>query len=117
MVPARRAAHDVGVPRLLVMWSRPHHLTPEEAERWARAEVRVLLADSGIRSASLTRLASASVRHGGDRDWLLELDVAAPDCLERGPGAEWLGDLRLLGMKPVVMLVAGSVDLEAGGQA
>jgi hypothetical protein len=114
MVRARRTAHAVRVPRLLVMWSRPLHLTAEETERWARAEVRMLLADSGIRSASLTRLASASRRHGADRDWLLELDVAAPDCLERGPGAEWLGDLRLLGMKPAVMLVADSVDLDAG---
>jgi hypothetical protein len=114
MVPAPGAAHDGRVPRLLVMWSRANHLAAEETERWARAEVRALLADPGIRSAALTRLASASDRHGGDWDWLLELDVAAPDCLERGPAAEWLGDLRLLGMKPAVMVVARGVDLEPG---
>jgi hypothetical protein len=114
MVRARCAAHDARVPRLLVLWSRPHHLTAEEAERWARAEVRALLGDPGIRSATLTRLASASARHGADWDWLLELDIDAPDRVERGPCAEWLGDLRLLGMKPSVVLVAGGVDLEAG---
>ena len=38
----------VDVPRLLVLWSRPHHLSAAEAERWVRAEVRALRAvDAG----------------------------------------------------------------------
>jgi hypothetical protein len=59
------------VPRVLVLWRRPHHLSAEEAERWALAEVRALLADRGVRTADLTRLASASRRHRCDWDWLL----------------------------------------------
>ena len=101
------------MPRVLVLWRRPDHLSAEEAERWARSEVRALLADGGIRSAELTRLESASPRHGCDWDWVLELEVADPvrDCIDRGACAEWLGDLRLLGMRPAVLLAAAGVRL------
>jgi hypothetical protein len=115
MVTVRSTAHDGGVPRLIVLWARPRHRTAEEAERWARAEVRALLAVDAVRSASLTQLESASARHGSDWDWLLELDIALParDCVDRGPCAEWLGDLRLLGMRPAVMLAGDGVAVEA----
>jgi hypothetical protein len=108
MVPGRAAAHDVGMPRLLVLWSRPQHLTGEEAERWARAEARALLAHDGVGTAVLARLEKS------DWNWMLELEVTAPAhrWLDRGPCAEWLGDLRLLGMRPVVMVVADAVDLD-----
>jgi hypothetical protein len=102
-----------GVPRVLVLWSRPHHLSTEEAEQWARSEVRALLADRAIRSAQLARLESASPRHACDWNWILELDVADPvrDCVDRGACAEWLGDLRLLGMRPVVVLAGAGINL------
>jgi hypothetical protein len=100
--------------RLLVLWSRPQHLTPEEAERWVRDEVRELLAAEGVSSAALTRLESASPRHGCDWDWLLELEITVPasEYVDRGPGAHWLADLRLLGMRPAVLLAA---DTRLGG--
>jgi hypothetical protein len=106
----------LSVPRVLVLWSRPHHVSAEEAERWARSEVRALLADGAVRSAELTRLESASPRHACDWNWLLELEVADPvrDCIDRGACAEWLGDLRLLGMRPEVILVGDGLDVEGG---
>jgi hypothetical protein len=114
MVRGQMRAQDGAVPRLLVLWSRPHHLTCEEAERWARAEIRTLLGADGIGHAELTRLRSPSVRHACDWRWLLELEVSGPvsDCVERGPCAEWLGDLRLLGMRPAVIMAIDSVGLD-----
>jgi hypothetical protein len=114
MVRGQPAPHDGGMPRLLVLWSRPRHVTSEEAERWARAEIRSLLRADEVRSAELTRLESASARHGAEWSWLLELEVAGPatQFVKRRPCAEWLGDMRLLGMQPRVMVAAESVDLD-----
>jgi hypothetical protein len=100
------------MPRVLVLWSRPQHLSAAEAERWARDEVRALLAADAVTSARLARLQRPSPRHGGEWDWLLELEVTAADCVDRGACAEWLGDLRLLGMRPSVTLVADGIALE-----
>jgi hypothetical protein len=113
MVRAARRTDDVRVPRLLVLWSRPSHLTDEEADGWARSEVRALLAGDAVTKAELTRLESASPRHRGDWGWLLALELAVPaaEFVEHGRCAELLGDLRLLGMRPAVMLAAGAVDL------
>jgi hypothetical protein len=113
MVSSAGTAHDAEVARLMVLWTRPYHLTAEEAERWARDEVRSLLAVAAIRSAELTRLESASARHGSDWDWLLELEIALParDVVDHGPCAEWLGDLRLLGVRPAVLLATDSIAL------
>jgi len=108
------AAHAAHVPRLLFVWSRPYHLTAEEASRWVRGEVGPLLGDARTRSGELRRLQSASPRHGCDWHWLLDLDVAAPasEYVDEGVGAEWLGDLRLLGMRPQVMVVGDAVARE-----
>jgi hypothetical protein len=104
------------VPRLLVVWTRPNHLTAEEADSWVRRELRAVVAEEAVRSAKLSRLEQASPRHGGDWRWLLELEISGSvrDCVERGPCAEWLGDLRLLGMKVEVAVAADTVALGAG---
>jgi hypothetical protein len=96
MVRERPAPHDGAVPRLLVLWSRPRHVSSEEAQ--------------------LTRIASASVRHGSEWSWLLELEVADPvdQFVKRRPCADWLGDMRLLGMQPRVMVAADAVELDPG---
>lgn len=104
----------VDVPRLLVLWSRPAHLTAGEAEDWARGEVRALVEGGSVSSAELTRLESASPRHGSEWTWLLELESAVPvrECVEHGVCAEWLGDLRLMGMRPAVLVAAERIALE-----
>jgi hypothetical protein len=97
------------VSRLLVLWARPYHLPPEEVERWAREQIRLLVHAGHVERAVLTRLEHASTRHGCDWDWLAELEIA--------PGLsnhidEWLGDLRLLGSQPAAVQVTEIVPLE-----
>src|SRR5262245_27471571 len=99
------------MPRVLVAWSRPHHLSADEAERWARTEVQRLLAGAAVGAARLTRLESASPRLGCAWDWLAELEITVPAGIDAGACADWLADLRLLGMQPVVMLAASAIDL------
>ena len=117
MVAARLTGDAVDVPRVLVLWSRPDHLSAAEAERWVRAEVRALRAVDAVRSAQLTRVESASPRQPCDWRWLLELELTGSvrDCVERGPCAEWLGDLRLLGMRPAVVVAAEAIAPEGDG--
>jgi hypothetical protein len=114
MVAARCSVHDAFVARLLILWNRPSHLTADDAERWAQDEVRSLLADDFVASAALTRLESAAPRYGRDWRWLVELEVTGPvrDYVEHGACAGWLADMRLLGMRPVVVLAAEGVGLE-----
>jgi hypothetical protein len=116
MVPLRPCVHDDAVPRVLVLWTRPHHLSREEAERWVRREVRAVAAAEAVNSAKLSRLEQASPRHGGDWSWLLELQIAGSvrDYVESGPCAEWLGDLRLLGMEMQLVVAEDAIDL--GGE-
>jgi hypothetical protein len=113
MVPVVLDPDDAGVPRLLVLWSRPHHLSDEEAERWARAELRGVATAPGIRSLQLRRLEAPSPRYAGDWRWLLELEIDGPAraCVESGPCGEWLADLRLLGMRAEVVVAAEAVEL------
>ena len=82
-----------------------------------RAEVRALRAADAVRSAQLTRVESASPRQPCEWRWLLELELTGSvrDCVERGPCAEWLGDLRLLGMRPAVVVAAEAIALEGDG--
>jgi hypothetical protein len=96
------------VARLVILWTRPYHLAAEEAETWAQQEVGRLLAVDAVGHAQLTRLRSVSLRHPRDWDWMLEIHLtpgaAADDCVNAAAFAEWLSDLRLLGMHPSVLL-------------
>jgi hypothetical protein len=106
------------VARLLVFWTRPAHLSVEEAETWIRAELSVLAAIDVIGRAELSRLESASVRLPRPCDWMLELHlVPGADrdaCLAARPFREWLADLRLLGMHPSAVLADGALVVFEG---
>jgi hypothetical protein len=117
MVAARCSSHDAFVARLLILWNRPSHLSADDAERWAQSEVRSLLADDFVARAALTRLESASPRYGRDWHWLVELEVRGPvrDCVEHGACAAWLADMRLLGIRPAVVLAGEGIGLEGEG--
>jgi hypothetical protein len=97
--------------RVLVFWARPDHLTRVEADAWVRSEVSELEAAPGVEHARVDEVHSASVQHPAMWNWMLELHVGdhatAARCLHRGPLADWLRDLRLLGMRPTVMLIPG----------
>ncbi len=103
--------------RLLILWNRPSHLTDDDAERWARTELRGVLAHESVAGAALTRLERASPRYGGDWQWLVEFEVSGPvrDWVEQGVCADWLADMRLLGMRPAVVLAGEGIRLESEG--
>ena len=108
----------VSVTRIMVFWTRPYHLSAEQADSWAREEVGRLLAIDGVRSAELTRLRTASPRHGRDYDWMLELHLAAEadgdEWVEHDECREWLMDMQLLGMRPTVLLAGAGTTLRSG---
>lgn len=102
--------------RVLVFWSRPAHLSADEAEAWVREELEGLLRRGDVARAGLTRLEPASSRHARPCDWMLELELPpgadVATCLDSRLWKEWLADLRLLGMRPSVMVPAGHAEIE-----
>jgi hypothetical protein len=105
--------------RLVVLWTRPYHLSPEEADAWTRRETPRLLGLDGVARIELTRLQSASIHDSCPWDWMLEVHlhdgVDGRACADAPAWAEWLGDLRLLGMRPAVVLVDDSTTLTQAG--
>jgi hypothetical protein len=96
------------VPRLLLLCRHPHHVPHEEAQAWLRRELQAVLDSEALRAATLTRLGPASGQWGSSFDWLVEFQLDAGfgwSALERGGGLrDLMGDLRLLGMAPAVLL-------------
>jgi hypothetical protein len=106
------------VARLIVFWTSPAHLTPEEAETWTRGELSAITALEAIERAELSRLETASARLPRPCDWMLELYLTPgadrDACLAAQPLLEWLADLRLLGMHPCAVVADGEIVLEGG---
>lgn len=116
MATDRSDADDLGVARLLITWTRPYHLTADEAEAWAREAAERVVAAAGVSRAELMSLGTASVRHPCGRAWLLELELGGDDGRRIANGAacvELLLDLRLLGAQPQVALAERGVVLRA----
>ena len=103
--------------RLIVFVNSPYHLSPAEAEDWLRGEAAALTAVDGVERGVLSRLTSPSDRSTVHWSWMIELECEAPDGPYRAVNDRaWrlvLGDLRLLGLRPSVALVAASADLAA----
>ena len=74
---------------------------------------------AAVERADLIRLRTASANLGCPHDWMLELHLAPgadpADCVNAQACAEWLGDLRLLGMRPAVVAVDSSGPREERG--
>ena len=106
-----------GARRLLLVWSRPGHLTDAQADAWVCGQVDELLQDDRTQRARLVRLARASPSWPQPFDWMLALDVHADGAREPalGPVWEaWLADLRQLGMGPVAMVAIDVLSIAAG---
>jgi hypothetical protein len=96
------------VPRLLALFRDPHHLDRADARAWLTRELEAVLRSDELESGTLTRLGSASAAATNTYDWLLELRVG-PSVTPAKAGsssafADLIGDLRLLGMGPTVVL-------------
>jgi hypothetical protein len=106
---ARLAPASAVVSRLTVVWIDPMHLSSEEAEAWIRKESARLLELDEVERLELVRVERASDAQAQLWDWLLEVHllpgVGGAACVDRPLFAEWFGDLRLLGMRPVVLFV------------
>jgi hypothetical protein len=111
-------SHHGRVARLLIFWTQPLHLSAAEADAWVRGELRKVTRLASVERAELTRLRSRSERFGAPHDWMLELHLAPgavpADCVEAQPCAEWLADLRLLGMSPAVVVADSDQPLGPG---
>jgi hypothetical protein len=96
------------VPRLLALFRDPYHLNRDDARAWVTRELETVLRGEELQSARLTRLGGASARATNTYDWLLELRVApsgrSTTVESGGAFADLMGDLRLLGMAPTVVL-------------
>ena len=98
----------VRVARVLMTSNRPHHLSDPDAATWLLSEARRLQELPGVECVTLTRV-SATERHGRPWDWVCELHLRdgadARACVDDPAFAEWLRDLRLLGMRPKVAVL------------
>jgi hypothetical protein len=98
---------------VVITGSQPRHLSAAEAHVWLRSELAGLRSLPGVESIVLTR-ARNSNRHPLPWAWLCELHLAdgadGHACAEHPVCADWLLDLRLLGMRPAIAV------LEAGEQ-
>jgi hypothetical protein len=104
---------DASPVRILVLWNAGRGVAPGDDESWARNQTDALRACSGITAMALHPVASAAVLHPQPCSWCLELRLApesAPNEVVRDrPFAEFLGDLRLLGMHPRVLAIEGEL--------
>jgi hypothetical protein len=107
------------VARLMILWRRPHHLTADEVEQWTRRKLGRLIGLEAVRHAGLTRPRSASAARPREWDWMLEVHRAQwadeEGFVEGDACAEWLGDLRLLGMRPSIIVAGDEIVLGPEG--
>jgi hypothetical protein len=102
--------------RLLLLWEHPRLSSADEARSWAEREISPLGANERIERLELIPLRAAG-DHVSHFDWLLELRVRsryeAAELLREAPLADLLGELRSLGLGPIV-LVADEADATHG---
>jgi hypothetical protein len=102
--------------RLVILWTRPYHLSAEEADAWSRREAKRLARLEGVDWGELTRVRSPSLHYPNEWDWMLELHLHAgvdpQECADMQECGDWVRDLRLLGMRPTVVVVEHSTSLD-----
>jgi hypothetical protein len=97
--------------RVLVLWDSARGVPPGEDAAWARGHAQTVGACAGVDGMALHPVATAAALHPSPCSWCLELRLAeghAPrDVLRADAVAEFLGDLRLMGMRPRVLAIEG----------
>jgi hypothetical protein len=96
--------------------SRPYHLSDEEADRWMRSQVAPLANTEPVTGVEVTRLRSPAGSGGGHWDWMIEIHCDGVEGARRAAREDVLrdlvGDLRLLGMHPRLVLADRTEQLE-----
>lgn len=105
--------------RVLVLSMRPYHLTVEEADAWMRTEAERLGGVASIERVELVGLSDAPDHVAAPWHWMLELHlrdgVDSGACLQQGACSDLLMDLRLLGMRPAVVVAGRAETLYGDG--
>jgi hypothetical protein len=87
---------------------RPYHLSDQEADGWMRSQAGAIADVEPVTRVEVSRLRSAAGGAGGSWDWMIEIHCDGAEAAGRAARAEALrdlvGDLRLLGMRPRLVL-------------
>ena len=90
--------------RILVLWNAGRGVAPGEDADWARSQAQRVAACHGIAAMVLHPVLSAAVLHPEPCSWCLELRLEPgrepSEVVRAAPFAEFLGDMRLMGMRP-----------------
>jgi hypothetical protein len=104
------------VARLLLFVGRPSALSETEAVRWMRELVAPLARMEPVSRVEVTRLQAPALRGGRDWQWLIEMYCERGEDAARAARDEacrdLVADLRLLGMRPSLVLADGIDPLE-----
>ena len=99
--------------RILVLWNASRGVGPGEDASWACSQAQRIWGCPGIDAMALHPVKSAAVLHPQPCSWCLELRLVPgqePSELVRARAfAEFLGDMRLLGMHPRVLAIDGEL--------
>jgi hypothetical protein len=97
--------------RLVVLWERSRHASPEEFELWAWQRFAPLRQSELVGRVELAHLRPPIDRFHAWLEWMVEFDVGcaadASALVEEGPLREVLAELRSLKLRPVVLTAEG----------
>jgi hypothetical protein len=95
--------------------SRPYVLSDDEAARWMREQAMPLASVTAVDRVEVTRLQAPALRGGTDWQWLIEMYCERGEDAEvaarEDPCRELVADLRLLGMRPYLVIADGTETL------
>jgi hypothetical protein len=116
LAPGRASPTIAAIVRLLLFIRRPYHLSEEEADSWLGSQAAPLARTAEVANVQVSRLRNPTARSGGDWDWLIEMHCEGVEEAERAAREDTcrdlVGDLRLLGMQPSLVLADGTRPLE-----
>jgi hypothetical protein len=100
------------VARLLLFVGRPNALSETEAVRWMREQAAPLARMEPVSRVEVTRLQAPALHGGRDWQWLIEMYCERGEDAARAARDEacrdLVADLRLLGMRPSLVLADGT---------
>ncbi len=92
-----------------MLWNAGRGIAPGEDESWARSQTDMLRSCRGVAAMALHPVLSAAVLHPQPCSWCLELRLAPghepSEVVRAAPFAEFIGDMRLMGMRPRVLAI------------